>query len=91
MVAPAPDAFSSTRRAEGGGSIGLILAGELDLAARPQLITALDAAQADSDRVVFFGPLGQVRRVLDLVGAPAGLVIRDRDELPSGDSIGAAA
>jgi anti-anti-sigma factor len=123
VVAPASDAFSSTRRAESGGSIRLILAGELDLAARPQLITALDAAQADSDRVVLdlaalllidcsclfvvfvaadrsareravlilFRPLGQVRRVLDLVGAPAGVVILDRDEVPYDGSVGAAA
>jgi anti-anti-sigma factor len=122
-VAVAAHAFSSTRRAESGGSIRLILAGELDLAARPQLITALDGAQADSDRIILdlaalilidcsclfvvfvaadrsvrergvlilFSPLGQVRRVLDLVGAPPGVLILDRDELPYEDPIGVAA
>jgi anti-anti-sigma factor len=49
---PPPPFFLSSRRAEAGGTIRLCLAGELDLAARPEFKAALDAAQADSDRVL---------------------------------------
>ncbi len=49
---PPPPFFLSTRRAEPGGAIRLILAGELDLAAQPHFKAALDAAQTDSDRVL---------------------------------------
>jgi anti-anti-sigma factor len=123
VAEPPPYPFSSTRRAESGGSIRLILAGELDLAARPQLQRALDGAQADSDRVVLdlaalilidcaclfavflaadrsareraalilFSPLGQVRRMFDLVGVPAGVMILDRGDLPHDAPVGAAA
>jgi anti-anti-sigma factor len=49
---PPPPFFLSSRRAEAGGTIRLCLAGELDLAAQPEFKAALDAAQADSDRVV---------------------------------------
>jgi response regulator NasT len=49
---PPPPFFLSSRRAEAGGTIRLCLAGELDLAARPEFETALGAAQADSDRVL---------------------------------------
>jgi anti-anti-sigma factor len=49
---PAPAFFLSSRRAESGGTIRLVLAGELDLAARPHFKAALDAARADSDRVL---------------------------------------
>jgi anti-anti-sigma factor len=49
---PPPPFFLSSRRAETGGAIRLVLAGELDLAARPEFKAALDAAQADSDRVL---------------------------------------
>jgi anti-anti-sigma factor len=49
---PPPPFFLSSRRAEAGGTIRLCLAGELDLAAQPEFKAALDAAQADSDRVL---------------------------------------
>jgi anti-anti-sigma factor len=49
---PSPPFFLSSRRAEPGGTIRLVLAGELDLAARPEFEAALDAAQADSNRVL---------------------------------------
>jgi anti-anti-sigma factor len=123
LAEPPPPLFSSTRRTESGGSIRLILAGELDLAARPQLITALDGAQDDSDRVVLdlaalvlidcaclfvvfvagdrsareravlilFNPRDQVRRMFDLVGTPAGVMILDSGDLPHRDSAGVAA
>jgi anti-anti-sigma factor len=44
--------FILSRRAETGGTIRLVLAGELDLAALVEFQSALDAAQADSDRVL---------------------------------------
>jgi anti-anti-sigma factor len=123
LAEPPPLPFSSTRRTESGGSIRLILAGELDLAARPQLITALDGAQADSDRVVLdlaalilidcaclfvvfaaaarsareraalilFNPQDPVRRIFDLVGMPAGVMILDSGDLPYDDVIRVAA
>jgi anti-sigma B factor antagonist len=47
-----PRHFHCSRRAEGGGVIRILLAGELDLAATPYLGTALDGAQDDSDRVM---------------------------------------
>lgn len=97
-----------------GGSIRLIVAGELDLAARHRFQAALDGAQNDSDRVlldlraltfidcaciaslfaaatpgrgeraalVLLSPRGQVRRMLDLVGSPAGLAVLEHDDLP---------
>jgi anti-anti-sigma factor len=49
---PPPPFFLSSRRFETGGSIRLILAGELDLAAHPTFQAALDSARADSDRVL---------------------------------------
>lgn len=49
---PPPPFFMSSRRSEPGGTIRLVLAGELDLAAQPHFKAALDAAQADSDRVL---------------------------------------
>jgi anti-anti-sigma factor len=49
---PPPPFFLSSRRAEAGGAIRLCLVGELDLAAQPEFKAALDAAQADSDRVL---------------------------------------
>jgi anti-anti-sigma factor len=42
----------SSRMAESGGTIRLVLAGELDLATQSDFEAALDAAQADSDRVL---------------------------------------
>src|ERR1700753_229335 len=48
----APHLFSSSRRAETGGSIRLILAGEFALAARDHLRTDIAQAQDDSDRVL---------------------------------------
>ena len=112
--APPPRMFISTRRAEPGGSICLIVAGELDLAALSPFESALEEAQAHSDRVlldlgaltlidcaglaglfaaarrarreraelILVGPRGQVRRILDLVGAPPGVTVLDRDDLP---------
>lgn len=109
-----PRMFMSTRRAEPGGSIRLIVAGELDLAGRDHFVTALDAALTDSRRVlldlgaltfidcaclaglfaaarrsrlqggqlVLFDLCGQVRKLLDLVGAPPGVAILDRGDLP---------
>ena len=47
-----PPAFMSSRRAETGGSIRLIVAGELDLAARHNFMSALAEAQDHSDRVL---------------------------------------
>ena len=114
--APEPSAclFTWTRVAEGEGSTRLVLAGELDLARRERFGTAVDHAQADSDRVlldlealtfidcaslfvvfaaaehgsragtalILLSPRGQVRRLLDLVGVPAGVVVLDQHELP---------
>ena len=109
-----PWLFMSTRRAEPELTIRLILAGELELAAKLYFESALNAAQADADRVlldlnaltlidgacldtifaaaerarregavlILLGPCGQVRRVLDLVGAPAGVSVLDRGDLP---------
>lgn len=51
MAERPPKLFMSTRRAEPGGTIRLILAGELDLAANPHFRATLDAAQADADLV----------------------------------------
>lgn len=99
--------FSCSRRAEGRGSIRLILAGELDLSARAHFEQALRDAQSDASRVVLdlqaltlidcaslsvvfdaavetrrrdgvlilLDPRGQVRRVLDLTGAPDGVAV----------------
>lgn len=47
-----PPHFISSRRAETGGSIRLICAGELDLASRHHFETDLGEAQRDSSRVV---------------------------------------
>jgi anti-anti-sigma factor len=47
-----PPLFSCARRAEGRGSIRLILAGELDLSAREHFAQALKDAQSDAARVV---------------------------------------
>lgn len=47
-----PPFFSCTRRAEGRGSVRLILAGELDLSDRSGFEQALKDAQADAGRVV---------------------------------------
>jgi anti-anti-sigma factor len=110
-AAPAP-LFSCTRRAEGRGSIRLVLAGELDLSARAHFEEALEDAQSDANRVVldlqaltlidcaslsvlFYAavetcrnnsvlillePRGQVRRVLDLTGAPNGVAVLERSD-----------
>lgn len=52
LVPPEPlSRFTWARRAE-GGSIRLILAGELDLTFRPTFETAVADAQTDSDRVL---------------------------------------
>lgn len=108
----APPLFSCTRRAEGRGSIRLVLAGELDLSARAHFEQALRDAQADAGRVVLdlqaltlidcaslsvvfdaavearrgdavlilLDPRGQVRRVLDLTGAPDGVAVLERSD-----------
>jgi anti-sigma B factor antagonist len=47
-----PPLFIASRRAETGGAIRLIVAGELDLRARQHFQSALDEAQDDSDRVL---------------------------------------
>lgn len=120
--APLPHGFSSTRMAEAGGSIRLVLAGELDLASRTHFETAIAGAQGESDRVlldlealtlidcaslyvvfaaaersqdegavlILLSPRGQVRRVIDLVEAPAGAVVLDQGDLP-GNGLRAAA
>ncbi|HEY6730899.1 MAG TPA: STAS domain-containing protein [Solirubrobacterales bacterium] len=104
--------FSCTRRAESGGSIRLVLAGELDLSVCAQFEQALSDAQADAMRVVLdlraltlidcaslsiifdaavetrrtgsvlilLDPRGQVRRVLDLTGAPNGVAVLERSD-----------
>jgi anti-anti-sigma factor len=109
-----PPLFTSSRRAETDGSIRLIVAGELDLAARHHFETDLGEAQDASDRVlldlgaltfidcaciaslfaaagrgrregavlIIVSPCGQVRRVLDLVGSPAGVAVLEHDDLP---------
>jgi stage II sporulation protein AA (anti-sigma F factor antagonist) len=106
---PPPQRFMSTRRAESGGSIRLIFAAELDLAARSHFQAALDAAQGDSRHIlldltaltfldcaclaslfgaarrgrregaqlVLYEPTGQVRRLLELTGTPAGFSVLD--------------
>jgi anti-anti-sigma factor len=106
-----PPLFSYTRRAESEGWIRLMLAGELDLAARPHFEQALNDAQGDASRVlldlraltlidcaslavvfnaaasarrddavlILLDPRGQVRRVLDLTGAPDGVAVLERD------------
>lgn len=108
-----PIGFSWTRRAERPDSVRLVLAGELDLAARPIFEAALGGAQTDSYRVLLdLGALtlidcaslrvvfaaaarsrgegavlillsmrGQVRRLIDLVGAPRGVVILEQEDL----------
>jgi anti-anti-sigma factor len=107
-----PPLFTCTRRAENGGSIRLLLAGELDLAARAHFAQAVGDAQSDSNRVVLdlrmltlidcaslsvvfdaavearrtggvlilLDPRGQVRRVLDLTGAPDGVAVLERSD-----------
>lgn len=107
-----PPLFSCTRRAEGRGSIRLVLAGELDLSARAHFEGALKDAQADASRVILdlqaltlidcaslsvvfdaafeahrrntvlilLDPRGQVRRVLDLTGAPKGVAVLERSD-----------
>lgn len=107
-----PPLFSCTRRAEGRGSIRLVLAGELDLSARAHFEQALTDAQADASRVILdlqaltlidcaslsvvfnaavdahrrdavlilLDPRGQVRRVLDLTGAPQGVAVLERSD-----------
>jgi anti-anti-sigma factor len=107
-----PPLFSCTRRAEGRGSIRLVLAGELDLSARAHFEQALADAQADASRVILdlqaltlidcaslsvifnaaieahrrnavlilLDPRGQVRRVLDLTGAPEGAAVLERSD-----------
>lgn len=107
-----PSLFSFTRRAEGGSSIRLVLAGELDLSARAHFEQALKDAQSDASRVVLdlqaltlidcsslavvfdaalearrhdailimLDPRGQVRRVLDLTGAPDGVAVLERSD-----------
>lgn len=107
-----PPLFSCTRRAEGRGTIRLVLAGELDLSARAHFKQALTDAQADASRVVLdlraltlidcaslsvvfnaavearrrnaalvlLDPRGQVRRVLDLIGAPEGVAVLERSD-----------
>jgi anti-anti-sigma factor len=112
-----PPGFAWTRHVESGGSISLVLAGELDLATREPFEAALADAQAKSDRVVLdlraltlidcaslfvihaaaarsrrehavmilLSPRGQVRRVLDLLGAPPGAAILEHHELPGAD------
>jgi anti-anti-sigma factor len=122
VAAAEPSGVSWTRLAESGGSIRLVLAGELDLATRGHFETALADAQDDSDRVlldlgaltlidcanlfvvfaagersrreeatvILLKPRGQVRRVLDLVGTPAGVANQDHEDLP-GHGLRAAA
>lgn len=107
-----PPLFSCTRRAEGEGSIRLVLAGELDLCGCAHFEQALKDAQADADRVILdlqaltlidcaslgvvfdaavearrhdavlilLDPRGQVRRVLDLTGAPDGVAVLERSD-----------
>lgn len=108
-----PPLFTCTRRAEGRGTIRLVLAGELDLSTRPCFDQALRDAQADAGRVVLdlraltlidcaslsvifdaavearrgdtvlilLDPRGQVRRVLDLTGAPDGVAVLERGDV----------
>jgi len=52
LQAKPPPLFISSRVAESGGSIRLVLAGELDLVARDRFATDLDLAQHESDRVL---------------------------------------
>ncbi|HET7121032.1 MAG TPA: STAS domain-containing protein [Solirubrobacterales bacterium] len=107
-----PPLFSCTHRSEGGSSVRLVLAGELDLCARPHFEQALSEAQSDASRVVLdlhgltlidcaslsvifdaavearrrdgvlilLDPRGQVRRVLDLTGAPDGVAVLERSD-----------
>jgi anti-anti-sigma factor len=109
-----PPLFITSRRAEPGGTIRLIVAGELDLVARPHFKAALAEAQNDSERVLLdlralsfidcacvasliaaakrglregteltvLSPRGQVRRMLELVGPPAGVTLLEQDDLP---------
>lgn len=107
-----PPLLSCTRIAENGGSIRLVLDGELDLSARPQFEQALKGAQAEANRVILdlraltlidcaslsvvfdaalearrrnsvlilLDPRGQVRRVLDLTGAPVGVAVLESSD-----------
>ena len=90
-----PPLFSCTRRAEGRGSIRLVLAGELDLSARAhfeQALTLIDCASlsvffnaaTEAHRrdavLILLEPRGQVRRVLDLTGAPSGVAVLERSD-----------
>jgi anti-anti-sigma factor len=108
-----PPLFSCSRRAESGGQVRLVLAGELDLASRAHFKQALSDALSHGARVVLdlraltlidcaslsvvfdaaldahrrgvvlilLEPRGQVRRVLDLVGAPAGVAMLESSDL----------
>ncbi len=108
-----PALFMSSRRAETGGSIRLVLAGELDLAVGTRLESDLEEAQDGSDRVlldlralsfvdcaciatffaaarrarrdgavlILLGPIGQVRRLLDLIGPPPGVAVLEHGDL----------
>jgi len=108
-----PPLFSCSRRAESGGQVRLVLAGELDLASRAHFKQALSDALSDGARVlldlraltlidcaslsvvfdaaldahrggvvlILLEPRGQVRRVLDLVGAPAGVAMLESSDL----------
>lgn len=107
-----PPLFSCTRRAESGGSVRLVLAGELDLSAQAHFEQSLKDALSDADRVILdlyaltlidcaslsviyngaieahrrdailimLDPRGQIRRVLDLVGAPEGVAVLERSD-----------
>jgi anti-sigma B factor antagonist len=123
FVAQAPPyRFSCSRRAESGGLVRLLLAGELDLAAVPRFRKVLGDIQDDSGRVlldlkaltlidcaglsviftaaerarneravlILHGPRGQVRRMLDLVGAPVDVTVTDDADLPDTGTMVAA-
>jgi anti-anti-sigma factor len=109
-----PPLFMANRRVEPGGSIYLLVAGELDLPVQRHFESALAEAQDDSDRVlldlsaltfidcaclatlfiaamrgrrdqaalILLAPRGQVRRLLDVVGAPPGVAVLDHGDLP---------
>jgi anti-anti-sigma regulatory factor len=55
----------------------------LDWSARSVIFTAAERSRDDGALMILVSPRGQVRRLLDLVGAPAGVAVLDHDDLPT--------
>lgn len=55
----------------------------IDCASLHVIFTAAERSRRDGGVLILQNPRGQVRRVLDLVGPPAGVVVLDHEDLPS--------